>query len=1440
MSNSLARVGQRGIQRERFPALAKVFRGRRIMLTGATGFLGKTFLYLLLRAHPELERIYLLIRGDQRSGPKRLEREILASPAFAPLREELGNSFERQMQEKLAVVCGDITEAGLFSNSEVHFTRGQIDAVVNCAGLVNFDAPLNKALAINALGAGNVLDFCRKVRAPLLHVSTCYVAGAADGQRYEDEIPFDWCPQPAGRRFSLKREIREALNIVARVEASCLEETEAENGGSADEAQDGAELSPKRRLEEELKREGRARALYWGWPNTYSYSKSLGEQLVLAARSSLKITVVRPAVIESAIRDPFPGWNQGVNTSAPLTYLSGEGYRFYPARRELILDVIPVDLVAHAMFPILAALLLGRHEPIYQLGSSDKNPFRMERLIELTAVANRRYHREQGETAGKLLTQHLEPIAVSKTTYQIAGRALPRVVAEIARAGRLMLGRDSLAVRRLERWAAQTSDRIRLGKSLIEIYRPYIQEFSYIFHSRNIRELYRRLNPADAELHRFDPDKIDWNDYWVNIHIPGLRRHIFPRLDLHTRGRARVRPLRFRHLLDLLEESAQRYGGKPALSLRRSSGQLATLSYRELRDAARRASLMLVSRGVQAGDRVLLVGENSPDWVLGFFAVIGAGAAAVPLDPALSAEEVRAICRIAEPAAALCSASFRQRLGPMAEVYGAPLVELLFDDLRRPFILHSKTPLKAEWSKDTLASIVFTSGTTGSSKGVMLTHGNFTAEIMMLSRIFELDPTDTVLSLLPLHHCFEFTCGMLLPLASGAHIVYPHSVSAGTLGRTLADVKPTALIGVPAVWQAIHRRILEQIERRGTAFKAAFEKLRALNHSLERELGLDLSNIVFRPLHEALGGRLRLAVSGGAALASETAEFFNDIGIRLLEGYGLTEAAPVVSVARPDEPLCVGSVGKPLAGLEVTLDLAEGSKVGEILLRGPNVMKGYFRNNEATLEVLSGGWLRTGDLGRFDDEGRLYIVGRCKDVIVDAGGNNVYIDELEELYGQLPEIKELAVVALKVGAGEQAAALVVPAYARSEGQRAIEDKIRAHFEQVSRGLPRYKQVRILRFTNRDLPRTRTRKIKRSEVATTLRAMVESSAGTGGAADLESWLAEALEQVSGGACEISSSSRLFEDLGLDSLALAELAEIVAQRSGWAPSAEQLGTIVTAGDLQRLVTRDSSRPRMPSYAALAEPYTPLLPRVLRRAGQTLLGSALETAVERWLKPRISGRGNIPANRNVLVIANHASHLDFLLVRFALGKFGDRLVVLAAKDYFFNGAARRFVAANFTPLVPLDREGAQLDSLQLALDKLARGASVLMFPEGTRTPHGGIQEFKSGAGYLALRSGCDVLPIYIAGTYQALGKGQLLPRRYPVELRIGPVIANETLARMAHNGEAYGVYRKAAEAMRQAILALAGRARPPRHGSSAAADAKAAVMAQAVSGAQSADTN
>ena len=235
----------------------------------------------------------------------------------------------------------------------------------------------------------------------------------------------------------------------------------------------------------------------------------------------------------------------------------------------------------------------------------------------------------------------------------------------------------------------------------------------------------------------------------------------------------------------------------------------------------------------------------------------------------------------------------------------------------------------------------------------MLTHGNLTAEVSMLSRVFALNEDEVLLSLLPLHHTFEFTCGMLLPLASGSKIVHPLGVDAANLSARWPRSRPTALIGVPALWQAIHRRIVDEVESRGPSSTPLSINCATSIAGSVRILGVNLGRCCSAPAHQALGGRLKLAVSGGAALPNRVAEFFNDLGLRLLEGYGLTEAAPVLSAARPDEPLTPGFGRQAAGGHRGQAAAPEPSdEVGEILARGPNVMGGYFRNQAATAEAL--------------------------------------------------------------------------------------------------------------------------------------------------------------------------------------------------------------------------------------------------------------------------------------------------------------------------------------------------------------------------------------------------------------------------------------------------------------------------------------------------------
>ena len=393
-------------------------------------------------------------------------------------------------KRKIVVVPGDITNQGLLGDDAKPFKRGSLDAVVHCAGLVNFEASLEKAIEVNTIGVANVIEFCRKsrrrddARVDLL-------------RRRHRRRPSLRRRHPArtgapirASRFNLEREIRDALAAVERVEAESRDQLRhAEFRGDEDDDSNPRE-SARRASAQAMGRgapQGRrpqARAELGMAQHVQLHQEPRRAVGVRRIATTLDVTVVRPAVIESALRDPFPGWNQGVNTSAPLTYLAGRGYRFYPAKAELVLDVIPVDLAAHAMIPILAALLSRKHKPIYQLCTSDRNPLPMRRLVELTALSNRREHRKDGGTMAQAraasrgrrrLAKYLRPRQRhASASAQASGGVRPQ------RAGRGKSARAKDSKAAIDKF----TENIDLARELVEVYRPYIQELVYTFHAR--------------------------------------------------------------------------------------------------------------------------------------------------------------------------------------------------------------------------------------------------------------------------------------------------------------------------------------------------------------------------------------------------------------------------------------------------------------------------------------------------------------------------------------------------------------------------------------------------------------------------------------------------------------------------------------------------------------------------------------------------------------------------------------------------------------------------------------------------------------------------------------------------------------------------------------------------------------------------------------------
>ncbi len=1408
--------------------LSALLGGKRLIVVGGTGFLGKVWWALLLARFPEVEHIYLVVRPKEgKSVERRFWEQIVTSEVLVPLREQHGAGFEDFIRRKVTPIAGDVAQpmCGLDATLREE-VRGRIAAVVNVAGVVDFDPPLDEALEVNAFGCQNLVALSRDLGgAPILHTSTCYVAGSKTGpvpERSPLEFPFPRADELDRKDWSPDREIAECLDVIeqARHRASdafrqsrFLDEAK-KNLEERNEPARGrvleAEVAKVRRkfVEGQLAQMGMERARFWGWPNTYTYTKSLGEQII--ASSGLPFTIVRPAIVESTVEFPFPGWNEGINTSAPFIFMIRQGGLQLPGD-DNYLDVIPCDMVAAAITLGLAELIEGTAKPVYQAGSSDTNPCTMRRFFELTGLYKRRYYRKTGKGGPVLgtLQKHFEGTLLSKSQYDSYG---PRTLASGATALSSVLrtvGAGPLApflkpaAKGLKGFAEQQTKLARI----MDVFLPFTAEYHYIYGTANTRSAYARLRPEDRARLLWAPETIDWRSWFLDVHVPALERHVFPLMEAKLKRPVRA-PQRHASLVALLEEMADRHDLKVALQRTEQAG-LSRLSYRDFRGLASSFARRLRASGVGPGARVMLGGANHPAWPVAFFGILYAGATVVPVDAAIEPSVARVIAEASGARVFVCDQKVQARLGDeLSDVVLWGLTDALI-----PGEPLDKSELPNEQAiDDDLAALIYTSGTTGSPKGVMLTHANLTALIASLSPLFPLTSGDRVLSVLPLHHTFELTCGMLLPLSRGARVIYLDELSAERLENGLKDGRATALIGVPALWEMLERRIHSRLAEHGALASKVFDFAVELNRTLGKNVGLDAGRVLFGPVHEGLGGHLRFLVSGGAALHPSTHALFQGLGLHLAEGYGLTEAAPVLTVAPGGPGARAGNVGKPIPGVELRIDKPNGEGVGEVLARGPNVMLGYEGNEEATTAAIDAdGWLHTGDLGKLDGRGRLVLVGRAKDVIVASNGENVYPDDVEARLGKIEHIAELSVLGVPDGRGGERVACVAVVEPDAETPRATRQaRAQASLEAAIAELPTVQRPSVIKLVDAALPRTSTRKVKRGE----LRALVERLESAAQSSVMES--GDELEGAVRAAVAVISRRKPSEvglamslrgDLGFDSLMGLELLVALEGKFG-SLDAERMTRAATVAELvDALRERPAARSLSATRVIEAEEEAPIeLPEPLREAAMAWMGRAQSGFYDRVMKTKVSGRAFIPHNANTLVVANHASHLDMGLVKYALGSYGENLSALAAQDYFFEGNRwRKAYFEQLTNLVPMSRNGSLRQALRQAGELLDQGKTVLIFPEGTRSTDGSLLPFKAAVGHLALHHNVDVLPIWLGGTHLALPKGATVPRTRNLTARIGAPLNAARLRELTEKMTPSEAARAVATLAHRAVTAL-----------------------------------
>jgi thioester reductase-like protein len=511
--------------------------GKHVLLIGVTGFIGKVWLVNALTDIPAIGCIYLLVRR-QKSNPaqRRFEKLLDESPVFDRLYEHYGQNLPQFISQRVKVVEGDVTLPGLGLDADTsQQLRKRLDLIINSSGLTDFNPDLREALTTNVDAAVNIVDFMRQSdHAGLLHLSTCYVAGARDGRVAEVVRP-DYTPLSVPN-FDAEREWNNLHRFVEETERRAegpeiTEELRRQAMAKEHAAKDlhGAALENQIRknrvrwLKNELIEAGKRRAKELGWPNTYTFTKSLAESLLVTRGAGLPIAIVRPAIVESSTTQPFRGWNEGINTSASLSYLLGTFFRQLPTNERKRLDVIPVDAVCRGMTLISAAVVERRHDQVYQLATSVTNPCDMRRSIELTSLAHRKHYRAQ-EGMEYWLRLRFDAIPVSKERYtRMSAPAQRAIIKSIQRvAAPLPLKKAPLA---------RTDRNLEKVEKLIELFEPFILHNEHDFVAENIEKLSYALVLDEKDIFGYDTASLDWWDYWINVHIPALRKWTYPLIE---------------------------------------------------------------------------------------------------------------------------------------------------------------------------------------------------------------------------------------------------------------------------------------------------------------------------------------------------------------------------------------------------------------------------------------------------------------------------------------------------------------------------------------------------------------------------------------------------------------------------------------------------------------------------------------------------------------------------------------------------------------------------------------------------------------------------------------------------------------------------------------------------------------------------------------------
>jgi long-chain acyl-CoA synthetase len=807
----------------------------------------------------------------------------------------------------------------------------------------------------------------------------------------------------------------------------------------------------------------------------------------------------------------------------------------------------------------------------------------------------------------------------------------------------------------------------------------------------------------------------------------------------------------------------------------------------------------LTLEDVAFGDRIAIIGENHPHWAIAYLGILYRGAVVTPLDPAATTQALASFLGNSEAKLAFVSPASLTKFRAACEQLGRniPAVALrppITPDGLARFEDWANTDTPAEFvsapppaKPDDLAVLMYTSGTTGVPKAVPLTHGNIYAESDKIQEVMHVSEREVLLSLLPLFHAYSQIVNLWLATIIGGTVVYLADLSSAQIERGLKASRATALVGVPRLWYLFHKKILDEVNSRPLWIRLLFKTMLALNGLLRDFLGVNAGRFFFRRVHDSFGGHLRLAVSGGASFDASVALDFHRLGFTILQGYGLTETSGAATVTRFEDNK-VGSVGTPLNGVEVKIEQPDDKGVGEILIRGPVVMSGYYQNPQANREAFTvDGFFRSGDLGRFDSEGHLYVVGRRKDVIKLPSGKNVFPEDVEAHYEQSPFVSEVCVLGLRdvtsqFKGAEKLCAVIVPNfdYLKTRNIANAREWVVWELENLGRELPEYQRVHDFVLRAEQLPRTSTRKVRRFELkdqiesartlsgrpvvakgealTATEQAVMDSAAGQA--------VISAIKQQKPDVGPLHPGINLEIDLGLDSLARTECVVSTTAMLEIELKPEELARVQTVGELVQLAnSKLVGRPGQLKHGfaefqwrkilKAEDARFPQLESILKKKPAVELFAfvalkAIYVAARLFFRFEVKGADTLARLKPpYLICPNHQSYLDPFLVCSAYSRavLRDTLHV-GASMFFTNAIMSRF--ARLINVVPIDPDVELLRAMRASAAGLCAGKILNIYPEGQRSFDGQLLKFKKGAAILALELNVPIVPTVIDGTH------------------------------------------------------------------------------------------